>query len=613
MAGQAKGALRLAFALAALCACTAPVQNVNEDDDVVLVHPRNAPPGVPQSYVALPHGYFDPSCVARVHPGETVLDDGSIRQADGSIRSVPACGSLAYNANGQPTDAAPPPGPALNGWVENVSTMSTGALAKLSATWTVPQPPTNPGGGELDYFFNGLEGGETILQPVLTYTNGAWTATSWNCCKAGTTYHGNTINVSPGDVLVGTMTGTNCDTTTGICNNWRIETLDQNTQQSSVLDTSSWGAAETWPFAGVLEAYGVTTCADLPASGDLVFANQSYTTVSGAPARAAWQFGTYTLPLDCGYSGAVDASGTVATIGFPAAAPAGLELGSTYAFQTRVAGSSCLDVKGNATVNVTQIEEYGCNGKTSQLFTLLDAGGGLVTLYQAHSGKCVDVYYAGSANGTMIDLYDCNGTPAQAFAISSDGAGNVTFMNPHSGKCLDVTGASGADLTKIQLYDCNGSNAQKWRPLAGGLTLGGSYTLHSAASSFASCMDVSHDSSADLTQIQQYHCNGTPAQELTVVDAGGGLVGLYHPHSGKCVDVYGDASANGSLIDLFDCNASPAQQFAIQVDGAGNVTFVHPSTGKCLEVTNASPTDHTKVELYDCNGTTAQHWSPVAD
>ena len=148
---------------------------------------------------------------------------------------------------------------AYNGWLESYNTTSTGALSYLAATWVVPQTPAAGNDGQVLFFFNGLEGlptVESILQPVLAYENGQWFAQSWNCCAAGTTYNANTIPVSPGDVIVGTVSGANCNTSTGLCNNWTIETLDQRTGQSSVLQTSAWGVAENWVFAGVLEVYG---------------------------------------------------------------------------------------------------------------------------------------------------------------------------------------------------------------------------------------------------------------------------------------------------------------------------------------------------------------------
>ncbi len=198
------------------------------------------------------------------------------------------------SAHATPSPASPAAATAYNGWIESYNSSTMGALSSLSATWVVPAAPAAPNDGQTIYFFNGLEGlptVESILQPVLTFSNGAWTATSWNCCKAGTTYYGNSIDVNAGDVIVGTVTGTQCGASSGLCNAWSIQTLDQNTGEAAVLQTSAWGVAENWVFAGVLEVYGVASCDDLPASGELAFANQSYTTVDGTSPATNWQLG----------------------------------------------------------------------------------------------------------------------------------------------------------------------------------------------------------------------------------------------------------------------------------------------------------------------------------
>jgi hypothetical protein len=607
--------------LATLVAACAPAEE-NSEDPSASVRPHLMPPGVPAEYAATPQGYFDPSCMTEVHAGETVLADGSIKTADGSVRGVGACTKPHFDpagriapAGGEAGTSPPPPSSAINGWVENYSSTATGPLSALSATWIVPEAPSTPGDGQVIYFFNGLEGlptVESILQPVLGFYDGQWTATSWNCCKAGTTYHASSIDVSPGDLLVGTVTGTGCDASTGLCGGWSIETLDQNTGESSVLSTSAWGVAENWVFAGVLEAYGVSACSDLPASGQLSFDNQAFTTVSGAGAQPDWQLSVGQLPVTCGYGGT--AQGSSVTLDFGSSAPGGagaVALGGSYTFEAGVSPTSCLDVYADDPANYTQIDEYTCNGTAAQTFTVTDAGNGLVTLQNPGSGRCVDLYAAGTSDGTKVELYDCNGTAAQQFAVESDGSGDVTFMNPNSGKCLDVQSSGTANYTKVQLWDCNGTSAQKWHPVNGGLTVGGSYTFHTLVNP-SSCLDVYGDGPANYTQIEEYACNGSAAQAFTVVDAGGGRVSLLHASSGRCVDIYAAGTSDGTKVELYDCNGTAAQQFVVETDASGDLTFVNPNSGKCLDVQGSGTANLTKVQLWDCNGTNAQKWQPEA-
>ncbi|WP_426509914.1 ThuA domain-containing protein [Dactylosporangium sp. McL0621] len=111
----------------------------------------------------------------------------------------------------------------------------------------------------------------------------------------------------------------------------------------------------------------------------------------------------------------------------------------------------CLDVRGAATADGTQIQLYTCNGSGAQSWTV--SGQTLRAL-----NKCLDISGGGSADGTRVQLWTCNGSGAQNWAAQADGS----LRNPQSGKCLDVAGGVSTDSTVVQLYTCNGSNAQKW-------------------------------------------------------------------------------------------------------------------------------------------------------
>ncbi|NMO52337.1 carbohydrate-binding protein [Actinoplanes sp. TBRC 11911] len=112
----------------------------------------------------------------------------------------------------------------------------------------------------------------------------------------------------------------------------------------------------------------------------------------------------------------------------------------------------CLDVRGAATLDGTQIQLYTCNGSAAQTWS--KSGQTLRAL-----GKCLDVAGAGTTDGTKIQLYTCNATGAQNWAAQSDG----TLRNPASGKCLAVAGTGSADSTVVQLATCSATAAnQKW-------------------------------------------------------------------------------------------------------------------------------------------------------
>jgi hypothetical protein len=114
------------------------------------------------------------------------------------------------------------------------------------------------------------------------------------------------------------------------------------------------------------------------------------------------------------------------------------------------------------------------------------------------------------------------------------------------------------------------------------------------------CVDVRGASTANFTPVQVYTCNGTNAQQWTVVEAGSTLHAL-----GKCMDIDGGGTADGTTVDLYDCNDTAAQVFIPQSDGA----LYNPQSGKCLDDTNWSTTPGTQLQIWDCTGNANQQWT----
>ncbi len=115
----------------------------------------------------------------------------------------------------------------------------------------------------------------------------------------------------------------------------------------------------------------------------------------------------------------------------------------------------CLDVRGAASADGTQVQLYSCNGTPAQTWTV--SGSGSASTVKA-LGKCLDVAGAGTADGTKVQLWTCNASGAQNWAAQGDG----TLRNPASGKCLDVAGNNSADSTPVQLWTCGTGANQKW-------------------------------------------------------------------------------------------------------------------------------------------------------
>ena len=123
------------------------------------------------------------------------------------------------------------------------------------------------------------------------------------------------------------------------------------------------------------------------------------------------------------------------------------------------------------------------------------------------------------------------------------------------------------------------------------------------------CLDVYAAGNANGTRINQWTCNGTPAQVFTLEDRGGGTFRFRNPSSGKCLDVAAGGRANGTKIQLWSCSTSSNQKFEVEDLGNGYARVRHPASGKCVDVHAASNADGAQVQLWTCNGTSAQAWT----
>jgi hypothetical protein len=113
------------------------------------------------------------------------------------------------------------------------------------------------------------------------------------------------------------------------------------------------------------------------------------------------------------------------------------------------------------------------------------------------------------------------------------------------------------------------------------------------------CVDVRGANPADFTPVQVYTCNGTNAQQWTVVEAGSTLQAL-----GGCMDIDGGGTANGTTVDLYSCNDTGAQVFIPQSNGE----LYNPQSGKCLDDTGYGGSG-TQLQIWTCDDTSNQIWN----
>jgi hypothetical protein len=169
------------------------------------------------------------------------------------------------------------PASAGNGWVKadqwSVPLRANDDIDYMAGTWMVPSYPS--ANGALIYLFNGIESSNAswILQPVLQYGvspaggGNYWAIASW-LVRSNQAFHSSLQTVYPGNLISGF---TEMTAISGGTQYWEVEAKDTTTGAYSYLSANVSGQHWTWAYAGVLDAYNVTSCSQFPSNGRVVF------------------------------------------------------------------------------------------------------------------------------------------------------------------------------------------------------------------------------------------------------------------------------------------------------------------------------------------------------
>ena len=274
--------------LAILCVSAASLsgqETVSRLASGLTVAGPDRPATVPAGYVITPFGYFHPSCTFRIEEGETLLADGRVNGANGTVAArVPVCSYAHYTRTGLPVAANARPTtrarePVIHGWLESVQAITSTWYGGITATWTVPPEPAASDNQTL-FFFPGFEdtiNNLSIVQPVLQwYWPGPWTLASWNCCLAGNVFESRPLKAKPGDAIFGAVVPM-CKKGSGYCPDWKIVSENQTTgRKTAIRKAALEGQVWNWAFGAVLEVYGVKQCSDFPANNSVAFSVQLY-------------------------------------------------------------------------------------------------------------------------------------------------------------------------------------------------------------------------------------------------------------------------------------------------------------------------------------------------
>jgi beta-glucanase (GH16 family) len=143
-------------------------------------------------------------------------------------------------------------------------------------------------------------------------------------------------------------------------------------------------------------------------------------------------------------------------------------------------------------------------------------------------------------------LLSCNPSPPDSTAeaqrpLLSDG--EYVLRAVHSDKCVDVPRGAATDGLRLQQWHCNGSPAQRFLLRAVG---GPAVSLTNVSSQRA--LDVAERSTADGAPVQQWGYGGGENQKFELLEAGGGAFAIRALHSGKLLAVANDGTQDGAPL-----------------------------------------------------------------
>ncbi|MBN1611546.1 MAG: hypothetical protein JW940_33235 [Polyangiaceae bacterium] len=278
--------------------------------------------GLPSGYVVTPYGLVHESCITEVSPGDTVeLEDSRpahLRRARGESKRIPRCQHPRLDSQGRALTAmevgglnrtvaasehvrqavprsTPPPAVGPHAATAEISVPA--GTSGLSSTWNVPGNGASSGGPV--YLWPGLEDpspSSMVLQPVLAwkYDTSArarqWRLENWYGVDSTYVKSATTIQVYTGDTITGTVTGSDCNESTGICSSWTVSSQDV-TRGTSPTPVTLTGVSKrmTRVFGGVTEVWNISSCSQLP-SGPMMNLQTSYRTMGGS-----WKTGSYDI------------------------------------------------------------------------------------------------------------------------------------------------------------------------------------------------------------------------------------------------------------------------------------------------------------------------------
>jgi beta-glucosidase len=282
----------------------------------------------------------------------------------------------------------------------------------------------------------------------------------------------------------------NVSSVNGTANSYRSDGVDleattdtQDTTGAGAGYDLGWTTSEQWfRYTVNVATAGTYTVSLRLASPDgvtdaLHIANTSGTNLSGdvnAPDTGGWQdwttvtanvtlpAGTQTLTVD------QDNAGWNLHFMTFASGSSGISTSAWYEVVNENSGL-CASAAGGGTANGTAVEQLACTGATSQLWQFVPVATGYYEVLNDNAQTEAESWniaggVGATASGDLLQIWDYGGSgnTNELFAADLESSGYYNFVADNSGLCIDTPGASTTSGVQLQQYTCNGTGAQEF-------------------------------------------------------------------------------------------------------------------------------------------------------
>jgi beta-glucosidase len=213
---------------------------------------------------------------------------------------------------------------------------------------------------------------------------------------------------------------------------------------------------------GVTDALHIASTSGTNLSGDVNASEtggwQDWTTVTASITLPA---GTQTLVVDQDNPG-----WNIHFMSF--ASGSGINTSAWYEVVNENSGL-CASAAGGGTANGTAVEQLACTGATSQLWQFVPVAAGYYEVLNDNAqteGESWNITggVGATASGDLLQIWNYGGTgnTNELFAADLQTSGYYNFVADNSGLCVDTPGASTTSGVQLQQYTCNGTGAQEF-------------------------------------------------------------------------------------------------------------------------------------------------------